>query len=158
MRKILPPPSEPSTQSSLPARKPFGISLAVARPVLLMTGALALIAASGSTQTTGQSGDTATRRATTMPSTNSKNGRRLYVRMGCQDCHGYEGQGATRTGPRIGPNPVPYAQFLQENRQPSGQMPPYTSRIISDRDLADIYAFLVSLPTPPDPRTIPILK
>jgi cytochrome c1 len=36
-------------------------------------------------------------------------------------------------------------------------MPPYTSKITSDAELADIYAFLQSLPHPPDAKNIPLL-
>jgi mono/diheme cytochrome c family protein len=37
-------------------------------------------------------------------------------------------------------------------------MPPFTPKVVSDAQLADIYAFLRSLPPPPDPDTIPLLK
>ncbi len=37
-------------------------------------------------------------------------------------------------------------------------MPPYTIKSIPDRDLADIYAFLQSLPTPPAVEGIAVLK
>jgi ubiquinol-cytochrome c reductase cytochrome c subunit len=43
-------------------------------------------------------------------------------------------------------------------RAPQGQMPPYTSKVLSDTELADIYAFLKSLPLPPDPKSIPVLN
>jgi hypothetical protein len=43
-------------------------------------------------------------------------------------------------------------------RQPAGQMPPYTSRVVSDQDLADIWAFLRSLPQPPAVKSIPALQ
>ena len=34
--------------------------------------------------------------------------------------------------------------------QPSGNMPPYTAAVLTDGELADIYAFLQSIPDPPD--------
>jgi hypothetical protein len=37
-------------------------------------------------------------------------------------------------------------------------MPPYTSRIVPDTDLAHIYAFLRALPEPPAVQSIPLLK
>jgi hypothetical protein len=37
-------------------------------------------------------------------------------------------------------------------------MPPYASKVISNAELADIYAFLQSLPQPPKPESIPLLK
>ena len=90
--------------------------------------------------------------------TDTKNGRKLFVADGCYQCHGYEAQGATPTGPRLGPRPLAFAQFSKLVRQPTGQMPPYTIKSVPDKDLADIYAFLQSLPAPPDASSIPALR
>jgi len=37
-------------------------------------------------------------------------------------------------------------------------MPPYTAKVVSDKDLADIYAFLQSAKQPPPVKDIPLLK
>jgi hypothetical protein len=37
-------------------------------------------------------------------------------------------------------------------------MPPYTAKIVSDQQAADIFAFLQSLPKPPAVETIPLLR
>jgi hypothetical protein len=37
-------------------------------------------------------------------------------------------------------------------------MPPYTAKVASDQDLADIYAFLLTIPAPPTVNTIPLLN
>jgi len=37
-------------------------------------------------------------------------------------------------------------------------MPPYTSKVVSDADLADIYAFLQARPQPPALDSIQLLK
>ena len=37
-------------------------------------------------------------------------------------------------------------------------MPPYSEKILSDGDLADIYAYLQSIPKPPDAASIPLLN
>jgi hypothetical protein len=37
-------------------------------------------------------------------------------------------------------------------------MPPYTSNVVSASELADIYAFLQSLPQPLSPDFIPLLQ
>ena len=42
-------------------------------------------------------------------------------------------------------------------RKTTGEMPPYTTKVLSDRDLADIYAFLESLPKPAPVSSIPLL-
>ncbi len=91
------------------------------------------------------------------PAGNGQNGRKLFAADGCYQCHGYEAQGAA-TGPRLGPKPIAFAQFQKYVRSPTGQMPPYTIKSIPDRDLADIYAFLQSLPTPPAVEGIAVLK
>ena len=92
------------------------------------------------------------------PAGDAKNGRKLFAADGCYQCHGYEAQGATPTGPRLGPRPIAFAQFQKYVRNPTGQMPPYTAKSIPDKDLADIYAFLQSLPAPPSAESLAILK
>jgi mono/diheme cytochrome c family protein len=89
---------------------------------------------------------------------NKENGQRIYVRDGCYECHGRAAQGSRLSGPKIGPQPVPFPTFVEYVRAPQGQMPPYTSKVLSDTELADIYAFLKSLPLPPDPKSIPVLN
>jgi len=37
-------------------------------------------------------------------------------------------------------------------------MPPYREEVLSDADLADLYAYLQSIPKGPDPKTIPLLN
>lgn len=83
-------------------------------------------------------------------------GATLYKKVGCYQCHANEGQGGL-AGPRIGPNPVSYARFVQYIRNPTGDMPPYTAKVLSNQDLADIYAFLEARPRPPAVDTIPQL-
>ena len=88
----------------------------------------------------------------------SRVGKRTYTEYGCYQCHGREGQGSPATGSRLGPNPIPLPAFMRYVRQPTGQMPPYTSRVLSDAQLEDIYAFLRSLPQPPPAKSIPLLN
>jgi mono/diheme cytochrome c family protein len=89
------------------------------------------------------------------PKGNAENGKTLFMKIGCYECHGREGQGAV-TGPRLNQNPITFARFNSYIRKPSGEMPPYTTRVVSDQQAADIYAFLQSLPKPPS--DIPLLK
>ena len=95
---------------------------------------------------------------TSAPAGNAQNGRKLFASNGCYQCHGYEAQGATPTGPRLGPRPLGFAAFSKYVRQPTGQMPPYTTKALPEATLTDIYAFLQSLPAPKAPDTIPLLK
>ena len=92
------------------------------------------------------------------PAGNAETGRKLFASDGCYQCHGYEAQGSTATGPRLDPRPISFAAFSRYVRQPIGQMPPYTNKIVSDTDLAHIYAFLRALPEPPAVQSIPLLK
>ena len=98
------------------------------------------------------------RPATAAPAGNADQGKKLFVSYGCYQCHGYEAQGSNATGPRLGPRPIAYAAFVRYVRQPTGQMPLYTTRVVSDTDMADIYAFVQARPTPPAVATIPLLK
>ena len=83
-------------------------------------------------------------------------GKKLFASVGCYQCHGYEAQGSNATGPRLGPRPMAFAAFSRYVRQPSGQMPPYTVKVVSDAELANIYAFIQSRPEPA--KEIPLLK
>ena len=83
-------------------------------------------------------------------------GAMVYRRVGCYQCHVNEAQGGAN-GPRIGPDPIPFARFTQYVRKPTGEMPPYTEKVLSAQDLADIYAFLQARQRPPALNTIPQL-
>src|ERR1700674_3112956 len=90
------------------------------------------------------------------PAGNAENGKEAFASRNCSVCHGSEGQGAA--GPRIGPPGRLFPDFVRYVRQPTNQMPPYTSKVVSDSDLADIYAFLQSIPMPPSAKSIPLLN
>jgi ubiquinol-cytochrome c reductase cytochrome c subunit len=85
------------------------------------------------------------------------NGRALYVSVGCYSCHGYQGQGG-QAGPRIAPDPIPYEALVTFVRNSSREMPPYSEKILSDQALADIHAYLQSVPRPPDVKSVPLLN
>ncbi len=82
------------------------------------------------------------------PAGTAERGKAIYVKYGCYQCHGREAQGAT-TGPKLGPNPLPLAGFARYLRAPTGDMPPYTAKVVTDAELADMYAFVASRPRPP---------
>jgi mono/diheme cytochrome c family protein len=92
----------------------------------------------------------------TAPAGNAETGKKLYASYGCYQCHGFEAQGSNATGPRLGPRPIAFAAFSRYVRQPTGQMPPYTVKVVSDADLTNIYAFVQSRPAPA--TNIPLLK
>jgi len=88
---------------------------------------------------------------------NADNGKKLFAAYGCYECHGRQGAGAS-TGPRIGPPVITLAAALRYVRAPTGQMPPYTTKVASDQDITDIYTYLKSLPPPPSASSIPLLN
>jgi mono/diheme cytochrome c family protein len=93
------------------------------------------------------------------PSGNAENGKKLFMADGCYECHGSRGQGAAQTGAaRIGPPQLSFDGFQSYVRKPTNQMPPYTSKAVPDQDLADIYAYLKSIPMPPKGKDIPLLN
>lgn len=93
------------------------------------------------------------------PAGNAENGKKLFMADGCYECHGRMGQGATQTGAaRIGPPQLSFDGFQGYVRKPGNQMPPYTAKALPDQDLADIYAYLKSIPMPPKGKDIPLLN
>jgi len=86
-----------------------------------------------------------------------ENGKRVFVRDGCYECHGYAGQG-TIAGARIGP-PVLNAQgMIRYIRKPAGAMPAFTDKVLTDQEVNDIYAFLKTMPAPKPVKDIPLLN
>jgi mono/diheme cytochrome c family protein len=94
--------------------------------------------------------------ATAAPAGRVDVGAALYRKVGCFQCHVNEAQGGAN-GPRLGPDPVPFARFSQYTRKPTGDMPPYTEKVLSAQDMADIYAFVRARPRPPAVSAIPLL-
>jgi mono/diheme cytochrome c family protein len=92
-----------------------------------------------------------------VPPGDAANGKRVYMVDGCYQCHGTVGQGSRPTGPHIAPNPLPYEAFAGQVRRPVNAMPPYTSVVLSEQDLADIYAYMLSIPPLLDPKAAAIL-
>jgi mono/diheme cytochrome c family protein len=90
------------------------------------------------------------------PSGNIESGKKLYAQYGCYQCHGYAAQGGV--GPRLAPRPLAFAAFSKYVRQPTGEMPPYTGKVLSNSQLADVYAFLQSVPQPVPVENIPLLR
>src|SRR6202521_2667732 len=95
----------------------------------------------------------------TTPAGHVETGKKIFMKDGCYECHGREGQGAAQaSGPRIGPPQRFIRPFIKYVRQPTGQMPPFTTEVISDQELADIYAYLQSRPRPESSKDIPLLN
>ena len=90
---------------------------------------------------------------------NVQSGQRLYDKYGCYQCHNGQGQGSTQTGgSRLAPVQIPFSVFVHYVRQPTNEMPPYAAKAISNAELADIYAYLKSLPQSSGAKSIPLLN
>jgi mono/diheme cytochrome c family protein len=87
---------------------------------------------------------------------NAENGKRLFMKQNCYYCHGTTGQGS-RDGARITQTALNVQGLIRYVRKPTGGMPAFTEKILSDQELTDIYAYLKSLPGAKAPKDIPLL-
>jgi mono/diheme cytochrome c family protein len=67
------------------------------------------------------------------PKGSAQNGKKIFESYGCYQCHGHAGQGGA--GARIAPRPIPFAAFSGYVRQPAGEMPSYTAKVVSEQEL-----------------------
>jgi mono/diheme cytochrome c family protein len=87
----------------------------------------------------------------------AEHGKVAFIQHGCWQCHGFVGQGGV-AGKKLAPDPLPWEAFSAFVRSSNGRMPPYEQKILSDNDLADIHAYLQSIPKPVDYKSIPLLS
>jgi ubiquinol-cytochrome c reductase cytochrome c subunit len=87
-------------------------------------------------------------------------GKEAFVKHGCFQCHGTVGQGSVNTsgGKVLTNTALPLEAFQAFVRTTNRAMPPYSEKILSNDDLADIYAYLEAIPKPVDYKTIPLLN
>src|SRR5215467_5058950 len=88
---------------------------------------------------------------------NAENGKRLFLRDGCWECHGYAGQGG-RDGARLAATALNAQGLIRYVRRPTGAMPAFVEKVISDQELTDIWAYLKSMPAPKPAKDIPLLN
>jgi mono/diheme cytochrome c family protein len=64
-------------------------------------------------------------------------GKETYIKVGCYECHGYDGQGAS-TGPKLAPDPMPADALASYIRNSAANlMPPYSEKVLGDAEVAD---------------------
>jgi mono/diheme cytochrome c family protein len=97
----------------------------------------------------------ASNQAQTAPASgNAQQGKELYVKYSCYACHGYEGHtGGTRLVP-MRMNLAAFSAYIKNPRQ----MPPYTAKVLSEAQAADLWAFIKSIPESPAADKIPLLS
>jgi mono/diheme cytochrome c family protein len=90
----------------------------------------------------------------------ANNGKRLYLADGCFECHGRAGQGGAMNyqTPALAQLELPVESFVAFLREAPNDMPAYSADVLSDKDAADIHAFLRSLPGRKPSKDFPLLN
>src|ERR1700691_624875 len=95
------------------------------------------------------------------PAGDASRGKEFYDKKYlCSACHGFSGQNGV--GARLVPMKLTQTAFMKYVRHPHDTptgMPPYTAKVMPDQELADIYAYIKSLPdSTKKAQDIPILN
>jgi ubiquinol-cytochrome c reductase cytochrome c subunit len=86
------------------------------------------------------------------------NGKRLFEVKGCYECHGWRGQGGL-AGARLAQTKLNLEGFRKILRNPPpSNMPPYRAAVLTDLEVADLFAYIQSFPAPEPVEKIPLLK
>src|SRR6266487_3562804 len=85
----------------------------------------------------------------------AQKGKELYLKYSCYACHGYDGHGGA--GARLAPFRMNLPGFSAYIKNPR-QMPPYTAKVLSDDQAADLWAYIKSMPESPPAGSIPLLS
>jgi mono/diheme cytochrome c family protein len=66
--------------------------------------------------------------------------------------------GERGSGPRVAPDVWTWEAFERQTRRPRADMPRYSSKFVSDQELADIHAWLSTIRPGPRAADIPLLR
>ena len=94
----------------------------------------------------------------TAPAGDAAKGKVTFDRTGCYQCHGTQGQGGGAGARIAAPVPRQWPAFSSFVRTTRRNMPPYTEKVLSNQDLADIYHYLFSTKPSPEAKDIPLLR
>jgi mono/diheme cytochrome c family protein len=94
------------------------------------------------------------------PSGDAAKGKKIFLTIGCFTCHGRSGQGGAYNGPApiLAHTILPFDGFKGQIRNPADDMPAFSSAVLSDQDIVDIYAFVETLPGAGSSKDHPILS
>src|SRR5262249_37146549 len=93
--------------------------------------------------------------AATLAQGYAENGKVLFTtKYRCYTGHGFAGHGGNAA--RLVPLEQSTAAFIAYVRNPR-RMPPYTAKNVPDNEMADIWAYIKTLPESPDAKDIPLL-
>lgn len=89
------------------------------------------------------------------PAADPHRGAQRFTALPCAGCHGATAQG--QFGPPLAGTALTLDEVRNQVRHPRDQMPAFAPDTVSDRDVADIYAWLQTLPpvTPTPAATLP---
>ena len=82
-------------------------------------------------------------------------GRELYVKYSCYACHSFDGHGGA--GARLVPMKLLLPVFTAYVRSPRA-MPAYREKTMSNAELADVWAYIKTIPESPPAKSIPLLR
>ena len=82
-------------------------------------------------------------------------GKELYVKYSCYACHDFDGHGGA--GARLVPMKLMLPVFTAYVRAPR-IMPAYREKVMSTAELADVWAYIKTIPESPPAKSIPILR
>jgi mono/diheme cytochrome c family protein len=85
------------------------------------------------------------------------NGKKVFEKIGCWQCHGYAGQGGA-AGAVLTATKLNAQGVIRYVRRPAGVMAAYTERVVSDQELTDVFAYIKSIPPAKTIDQIPLLK
>ncbi|HXP87194.1 MAG TPA: cytochrome c [Bryobacteraceae bacterium] len=88
----------------------------------------------------------------------AKAGADHWMKYTCYGCHGFSGQNGP--GMRLVPMKMTVENFTKMVRNPSApnRMPPYSEKNLTDAQVANIWAYLKTLPDAPPAKDIPLLQ
>jgi mono/diheme cytochrome c family protein len=98
------------------------------------------------------------------PSGDAARGKDMFgKKYMCYTCHGWDGHGgsgATLAGLKL--NQAGFMAYVRKGGPGTvgqgGRMPSYTAKTVPDQDLADIFAYVKTLPEPQPAKNIPLLN
>jgi mono/diheme cytochrome c family protein len=88
---------------------------------------------------------------------NAQTGHDIFLKYTCYACHGFSGQNGP--GARLVPMRMTQSGFINYVRSPrTRQMPSYSTKVLSDAQLGDVYAYIKTLPASRAAKDIPDLN
>ena len=90
---------------------------------------------------------------------NAKKGKDAWMTYSCYACHGYSGNGGN--GPKLAQggrfnNATALTNYVRNPPRPN-LMPSYSNKVLQDAELADMFAFLKSIPASPAAKDVALL-